>query len=93
MATYRLRKCMALTCFAYMDQNKYFDLLFSQAMDSLENLTGNVFLKDFNWGGFDRIIDVGGSKGSKSISILKSFPNLRAVVFDRSQIIEAANTS
>jgi hypothetical protein len=85
-------KANGVDLFGYMDQNKNFDLLFSQAMDAVENLTGNLFLEDFNWGAFDRIIDVGGSKGSKSISILKSFPNLNAVVFDRPQLIEAAKT-
>jgi hypothetical protein len=83
-------KANGVDLFSYMDQNKNFDLLFSQAMDAVENLTGNLFLEDFNWGNFDRIIDVGGSKGSKSIAILKSYPNLKAVVFDRPQIIEAA---
>lgn len=83
-------KAHGVDLFTYMDQNKHFDLLFSQAMDAVENLTGNVFLGDFNWGAFDRIIDIGGSKGSKSISILKSFPKLRAIVFDRPQIIETA---
>jgi precorrin-6B methylase 2 len=78
--------------FNYMDQNKNFDLFFSQAMDAVENLTGNLFLEDFNWGQFDRIIDVGGSKGSKTLSILKVYPNLKAIVFDRPQIIEAAKT-
>lgn len=85
-------KANGANLFDYMDQNKNFDLLFSQAMDAVENLTGNIFLEDFNWGAFDRIIDVGGSKGSKSISILKSYPNLKAVVFDRPQIIEVAKT-
>lgn len=85
-------KANGVGLFAYMDQNKNFDLLFSQAMDAVENLTGNLFLKDFNWGNFGRIIDVGGSKGSKSIAILKSYQNLKAVVFDRPQIIEAAKT-
>lgn len=83
-------KANGVDLFGYMDQNKNFDLLFSQAMDAVENLTGNMFLEDFNWGGFDRIIDVGGSKGSKAIAILKSYPNLKALVFDRPQIIEAA---
>lgn len=78
--------------FDYMDDHKDFDLLFSQAMDSVENLTGNLFLDDFNWGQFERIIDVGGSKGSKTITILQSYPNLKAVVFDRPQIIEVAKT-
>lgn len=85
-------KANGLDLFGYMDQNKQFDLLFSEAMDAVENLTGNLFLEDFNWGDFERIIDVGGSKGSKSIAILKSYPHLKAVVFDRPQIIEAAKT-
>jgi hypothetical protein len=85
-------KANGVDLFSYMDQNKDFDLLFSEAMDSVENLAGNQFLEDFNWGAFERIIDVGGSKGSKSISILKSYPKLKAVVFDRPQIIAAAKS-
>ncbi len=85
-------KAHGVDLFNYMDQHKDFDLLFSQAMDSVENITGNLFLEDFNWGQFERIIDVGGSKGSKALSILKSHPNLKAIVFDRPQIIEAAKT-
>lgn len=83
-------KVNGVELFNYMDDHKDFDLLFSQAMDSVENLTGNLFLDDFNWGQFERIIDVGGSKGSKTITILQSYPNLKAVVFDRPQIIESA---
>lgn len=85
-------KVYGVELFDYMDAHHDFDLLFSEAMDSVENLTGNLFLQDFNWGQFERIIDVGGSKGSKALSILKSYPNLKAVVFDRPQIIEAAKT-
>lgn len=78
--------------FEYMDHHKEFDLLFSRAMDSVENLTGNEYLKDFNWSAFERVIDVGGSKGKKSIAILQENPGLTATVFDRPQIIEAAST-
>ena len=85
-------KVHGVELFDYMDEHQNFDLLFSAAMDSVENLTGNLFLDDFDWGQFERIIDVGGSKGSKTISILESYPNLKAVVFDRPQIIEAAKT-
>jgi DNA-binding Lrp family transcriptional regulator len=83
-------KVHGIDLFTYMDQNKEFDVLFSQAMDAVENITGGVFFEDYNWGAFDRIIDIGGSKGSKSIAILKSFPNLKSVVFDRPQIIDTA---
>ena len=76
--------------FDYMDQHAEFGKLFSEAMDTTESIIGEAFLKDFNWGNYDRIIDVGGSKGSKSISILKKYPQLKAVVFDRSEVIEKA---
>ena len=84
------KKSNNIDLFEYMDKNTEFDILFSQAMDSVENITGNQFLNDFKWGKFRRLIDVGGSNGSKALSILKSNPNLQAVVFDRPQIIGQA---
>ncbi len=76
--------------YAYMDDHAEFDALFSRAMDSVEALTGDSFATEFDWGQFNRIIDVGGSKGSKSIAILKRHPHLTALVFDRDQVIQAA---
>jgi hypothetical protein len=76
--------------YAYMDDHAEFDALFSRAMDSVEALTGDSFATEFDWGQFDRIIDVGGSKGSKSMAILKRHPHLTALVFDRDQVIQAA---
>jgi len=76
--------------YEYMNQNPAFDRLFSQAMDGVEHIAGTQFLDDFDWSQFDRLIDVGGSKGSKSLSILKSNPGLKAVVFDRPQVIAGA---
>ena len=78
--------------FGYMDQNRDFDLLFSQAMDAVEQITGTEFLEDFNWDVFERVIDIGGSKGAKAISILKRHPGVRALVYDRPQIIEVAKS-
>ena len=86
-------KTNSLDLFEYMNQNKDFDLLFSQAMSSVENVAGTQFLEDFNWGDFNRIIDVGGSKGAKTLAILKANPKLTAVVFDRPQVIEGAQKS
>jgi hypothetical protein len=88
--TIPFEKVHGVDLFEYMNQNKEFDDLFSCAMDSVENVAGTYFLEDFNWGGFKRIIDVGGSQGSKSLSILKTNPALKAVVFDRPQVIHGA---
>ncbi|WKJ89494.1 methyltransferase [Methylomonas montana] len=76
--------------YAYMDQHAEFDALFARAMDSVEALTGDCFADDFDWGRFERIIDVGGSKGSKALAILKRHPQLTALVFDREQVIQTA---
>ena len=76
--------------FEYMDQHPDFDHLFAQAMDSVAALSGDAYLRDFDWGRFDRIIDVGGSTGSKSLAILRLHPQLRAVVFDRPNVITTA---
>jgi hypothetical protein len=69
--------------YAWMDQHPDFDALFAQAMDSVEALIGDSFATDFDWGRFDRIIDVGGSKGAKSLAILKRHPRPTALVVDR----------
>lgn len=76
--------------FDYLDHHADFDRLFSQAMDAVEALAGDSFATDFNWGRFERIIDVGGSRGTKSLAILKRHPNLTALVVDRAQVIAEA---
>lgn len=74
----------------YMSAHPEFDALFARAMDSVEALVGDSFATDFDWSRFDRVIDVGGSKGSKSLSILKRHPRLKALVVDRAQVIADA---
>lgn len=76
--------------YEYMDVHPVFDTLFAQAMDRVEALTGDSFATEFDWTAFDRIIDVGGSKGAKSMAILKRHPHLQALVVDRARTIENA---
>jgi hypothetical protein len=73
-----------------MDGHPDFDAMFARAMDAVEGLTGVEYLEDFNWGLFDRVLDVGGSKGAKTLAILKRNPHLEAVVFDRQQVVDSA---
>jgi len=78
------------TMYAYMDRHEDFDALFAKAMDSVEALSGDSFATDFDWGRFERVIDIGGSKGSKAVTILKRHPHLKALVVDRLQVIRNA---
>lgn len=75
---------------AYMDSHSDFDHLFASAMDGVEVLTGDSFTVDFAWERFERIIDVGGSKGSKALAILKRHPQLTALVYDREAVVRNA---
>lgn len=76
--------------YEHMDAHPAFDALFAEAMDQVEALTGDSFATGFDWRAFDRVIDVGGSKGSKSMAILKRHPHLKALVVDRAGTIAAA---
>ena len=77
--------------FAYLDTHPDFAQLFANAMSSVEHLTGTAFLQDFNWSAFSHLIDIGGSTGHKTLSILQAHPQLTALVFDRPQVIAQAN--
>jgi len=76
--------------YGYMESDSEFAGLFASAMDTTDALIGGGFLTDFDWGKYERLIDVGGSKGGKAIEILKRFPSLEAVVFDHPQVIDEA---
>jgi hypothetical protein len=76
--------------FDYLDRHGDFDVLFSEAMDSVEALAGDSFATDFDWSRFERIIDVGGSRGTKALTILKRHARLTALVVDRPQVIAEA---
>lgn len=77
--------------YAYLDRHAEFDTLFARAMDSVEAMCGDSFATDFAWERFERVIDVGGSRGSKAMAILKHHPQLTALVFDRDQVIRDAS--
>ena len=59
-------------------------------MESVEAITGTDYLDDFDLGRFDRLIDIGGSNGEKALTILKRYPQMQALVFDRPQVIDNA---
>ena len=82
--------CHGQAMYAYMDDHAEFDALFSRAMDEVESLGGDSFATAFDWGAFNRVIDIGGSKGAKCAAILRRHLSLRALVVDRSQVVAQA---
>ena len=49
-------------------------------------------LKDYNWGRFDRYIDIGGAYGSFLASLLSRHPAAQGVLFDQSQVSTMVQT-
>lgn len=86
---FRLAHGQAL--YEWMDRHPGFDALFAQAMDQVEALTGDSFATEFDWRAFDRVIDVGGSRGAKTLAVLKRHAHLQAVVIDRAPVIQQAH--
>lgn len=76
--------------FDYLSHHPDFNHLFAQAMTSVEALVGSSYAEDFDWSAFHRIIDVGGSNGSKAAAILQQHPQLSATVCDLPAVIEEA---
>lgn len=82
--------CHGQQMYAYMDDHAEFDALFSRAMVEVEALVGDSFASAFDWGAFDRVIDIGGSNGAKSAAILRRHPTLRSLVVERPQVVAQA---
>lgn len=76
--------------YSFMNEHPDFDALFAEAMERVEALAGDSFASEFDWGRFNRIIDIGGSRGAKSVAILRRHPHLQAVIVDRAQTIKSA---
>jgi hypothetical protein len=79
------------TLFEYMDHHPEYNKMFSEAMNAVNHLAGDHYAEDFDWSRFERVIDIGGSEGSKSAAILHRHPGVQAVVCDRAVIVEEMN--
>jgi hypothetical protein len=76
--------------FEYMAGHSAFTTLFDQAMECVEALSSDSFVTEFDWLRFERVFDIGGGTGSKTLTILKHHPQLRAQVVDQAHVIQDA---
>jgi hypothetical protein len=63
---------------------------FARAMNALEGLGGKAMVADVPFDKFDRVIDVGGSRGHFLHKILSANPASKGVLFDRPEVIAHA---
>jgi hypothetical protein len=66
---------------------------FDAAMASLTATTSQAVVAKYDFGGFDRIVDVGGGSGALLTAILGKFPKPRGVSFDLPRATERAHAT
>ena len=66
--------------------------IFNDAMTSGTRETIEAFLAAYDFSNVKNVVDVGGGHGILVAGLLKSQPDLRAVIFDRPQVVEGARS-
>lgn len=87
---YIFEKLRGKTLYDYIENNPEVEELFGGCMDNLSSLDWYSQCYDFNWGSFDRIIDIGGSFGTLLAHILHTYPTVTGHLFDRPPVIAKA---
>jgi 3-hydroxy-5-methyl-1-naphthoate 3-O-methyltransferase len=64
--------------------------LFWEAMHSISTFTARALSGAVDFGGYMRLLDVGGGSGAFDIELCRRYPTLRATVFDLPGIVEIA---
>ncbi len=77
--------------YCYNQQTPERSGLFDQTMSMLARKQKLSILSSYDFSEFDMFVDVGGGQGSLVISILKQYPNIKAVLFDQAETIERAH--
>jgi hypothetical protein len=74
------------TLFEHMCRDRELGEAFDDAMTSLSQLATEATLASYDFSRFGLIVDVGGGRGAKLASILRSTPSARGVLFDLPEV-------
>ena len=67
--------------------------LFNEAMTGFSRASGAAILDAYDFSGISRLADVGGGHGMLLTSILRKYPDMKGVLFDRPPVIEEARAA
>src|SRR5579859_1147662 len=74
----------------YINIHPEMGTLFNQAMTSFSAIVNTPIAQSYDFSVFDTLVDVGGGVGSLLTTILKTYPTLKGILFDRPAVIEQA---
>ncbi|MBV9911111.1 MAG: hypothetical protein JOZ93_00975 [Sinobacteraceae bacterium] len=72
-----------MTSFDYLDLHPEAAALFRQGLSRMTLTSGRAVAAAYDFSKLDTVVDVGGSEGALLAVILKHYPNLRGILFDR----------
>jgi hypothetical protein len=76
--------------FEYLDEHKDKSEMFNNWMTRISNMNCPVIAASYPFSKFKKVIDVGGGHGSLLVHILKKYPKINGVLFDRPDVIKSA---
>lgn len=83
-------KRFGMPVWQYYQQNPEQGRIFEQSMSGVTERINEAIVSSYFFGGFRRILDIGGGEGTLLQQVLKSNPEAEAEVFDRPEVIEMA---
>ncbi len=76
--------------FEYLDQNAQAAKVFNANMTSMTTAEAQHIVATYDFSGTRLLVDVGGGHGALTTAILKTHPNIRAVLFDLPSLVAGA---
>lgn len=76
--------------FQYLTEHPDEARIFDRAMTSNTALSGRAILARYDFSGIERLVDVGGGHGLLLATILQAYPTMRAILFDRPEVVQGA---
>lgn len=76
--------------FGFLERDPDAAAIFDAAMADLATIDNLALVSGYAFGRMSKVVDVGGGNGALLISILRSYPQLRGVLFDRPEVARAA---
>jgi hypothetical protein len=76
--------------FAYLAQHPDAARIFDQAMTRNTARSGDALTRGYDFSGIGRLVDVGGGHGLLLATILRAYPTMHGVLFDRPEVVAGA---
>jgi hypothetical protein len=76
--------------FEYFVQNPEAGAVFNEAMTGLTSQVADALANTYDFSSFKTIVDIGGNLGTVIAAVLRRYPNLRGILFDRPNVVANA---